>query len=128
MCTVQIGKKKSLKVNQKDYDKLSEHIGFMPVVMITPNDNSLINEGNESRRKFFDSTISQVDRPYLHNLVRYQKALKQRNSLLKQFGQTMDIDETQLEPYNHELLTLGKKIFQSRSKFLKKFENQFDSS
>lgn len=126
LCTVQIGKKKSLKVNQKDYDKLSEHIGFMPVVMITPNDISLINEGHESRRKFFDSTISQVDRPYLHNLVRYQKALKQRNSLLKHFSQTMEIEESQLEPYDHELLTLGEKIYQSRSKFLKKFENRFD--
>ena len=126
LCTVQLGKKKSLKVNQKEYDRLSEHIGFMPVVMITPNDNSLINEGHESRRKFFDSTISQVDRPYLHNLVRYQKALKQRNSLLKHFSHTMHIDQKQLEPYDHELLTLGKEIFQSRNKFLKKFENRFD--
>lgn len=126
ICTVQLGKKKSLKLNQKDYDKLSEHIGFMPVVMITPNDNSLINEGNESRRKFFDSTISQLDKPYLHNLVRYQKALKQRNSLLKHFGQTMDIDQKQLEPFDHELLTLGKEIFNTRSKFLKKFASRFD--
>ena len=126
LCTVQIGKKKSLKVNQKDYEKLSEHIGFMPVVMIAPNDNSLINEGNESRRRFFDSTISQLDRPYLHNLVRYQKALKQRNSLLKHFSQTMNIDQKQLEPYDHELLSLGKEIFQARSKFLKKFERRFD--
>ena len=126
LCTVQIGKKKSLKVNQKDYDRLSEHIGFIPVVMITPNDISLINEGHESRRRFFDSTISQVDRPYLHNLVRYQKALKQRNSLLKHFSQKMEIEASQLEPYDHELLTLGKKIYQSRSKFLKKFENRFD--
>ena len=126
LCTVQIGKKKSLKVNQKEYEKLSEHIGFMPVVMITPNDNNLINEGNESRRKFFDSTISQLDRPYLHNLVRYQKALKQRNSLLKHFHQTMNIDQQQLEPYDHELLTLGKEIYKTRSKFLKKFEGRFD--
>ncbi len=126
LCTVQVGKKKSLKLNQKEYDKLSEHIGFMPVVMISPNDNSLINDGNEARRKFFDSTISQIDKTYLHNLVRYQKALKQRNSLLKHFNQTMDIDRAQLAPFDHELLTLGKSIFQTRSKFLKKFENRFD--
>ena len=126
LCAVQIGKKKSLKVNQKEYDKLSEHIGFMPVVMITPNDNSLINEGHDARRKFFDSTISQLNRPYLHDLVRYQKALKQRNSLLKHFNQTMEIDQTQLEPYDHELLTLGRKIYETRSTFLKKFENRFD--
>ena len=126
LCAVQVGKKKSLKVNQKEYDKLSEHIGFMPVVMITPNDNSLINEGHDARRKFFDSTISQLNRPYLHNLVRYQKALKQRNSLLKHFHQIMEIDQTQLDPYDHELLTLGREIYQTRSTFLKKFENRFD--
>ena len=126
LCTVQIGKKKSLKVNKKDYDKLSEHIGFIPVVMISPNDTSLINDGNEARRKFFDSTISQLDRPYLHNLVRYQKALKQRNSLLKHFNITMNIDKAQLEPFNHELLSLGKEIYQTRKNFLQKFENRFD--
>jgi DNA replication and repair protein RecF len=126
LCTVQVGKKKSLKLNQKEYDKLSEHIGFMPVVMISPSDNGLINDGNEARRRFFDSTISQVDKIYLHNLVRYQKALKQRNSLLKHFHQTMDIDQAQLAPFDHELLTLGKSIFLTRSKFLKKFENRFD--
>jgi DNA replication and repair protein RecF len=126
LCAVQLGKKKSLKLNQKEYDRLSEHIGFMPVVMISPNDNSLINDGNESRRKFFDSTISQLNRTYLHNLVRYQKALKQRNSLLKHFSQTMNIDQSQLAPFDHELLTQGRKIFEVRSKFLKKFEGRFD--
>jgi DNA replication and repair protein RecF len=126
LCTVQVGKKKSLKVNQNDYDKLSEHIGFIPVVLITPNDNNLINDGNEARRKFFDSTISQMDKTYLYNLVRYQKALKQRNSLLKHFSISMNIDASRLEPFNNELLTLGKEIYNTRSKFLKKFERRFD--
>ena len=126
LCTVQVGKRKSLKVNQKDYEKLSEHIGFMPVVMITPNDNSLINAGNEIRRKFFDSTISQLDKSYLLNLVRYQKALKQRNSLLKHFSMSMTIDQSQLDPFDHELLTLGKEIHIARVKFLKPFVKQFN--
>jgi len=126
LCTVQVGKKKALKVNQKEYDKLSEHIGFMPVVMISPNDTSLINVGNETRRKFFDSTISQLDKSYLLNLVRYQKALKQRNSLLKHFSMTMKVDQSQLDPFDHELLTLGKEIHKAREKFLKPFVKQFN--
>jgi len=126
LCAVQSGKKKNLKVNQKEYEKLSEHLGFAPVVMISPNDTSLINDGNEARRKFFDSTISQLNKPYLHNLVRYQKALKQRNSLLKQFSHDMQIDEAQLEPFDHELLILGEELYLARVKFLKKFKIQFD--
>ncbi len=126
ICSVEYGKKKNLKVNQKEYTKLSEHLGFAPVVMISPNDTNLINDGNEARRKFFDSTISQLNKPYLQNLVRYQKALKQRNSLLKKFSHNMHIDQAQLEPYDHELITLGELLYNERLKFLKKFKNQFD--
>lgn len=126
LCAVQNGKKKSLKVNQEEYARLSEHIGFLPVVMISPNDNSLIIDGNEARRKFFDSTISQIDKQYLYNLVRYQKALKQRNALLKEFSQTMAIDKERLAPFDHELLTLSGQLFEVRSKFLEKFESRFD--
>ncbi len=126
LCAVQTGKKKSLQVNKKEYDRLSGHVGFMPVVMISPNDNNLINEGNEARRKFFDSTISQLDKPYLQNLVRYQKALKQRNALLRQFGQNMEVDPAQLAPYDHELLTLGEEIYRMRAKFLTGFIKRFN--
>jgi len=126
LCFVENGKKKNLMVNQKEYTKLSEHLGFAPVVMISPNDTMLINDGNEARRKFFDSTISQLNKPYLHNLVRYHKALKQRNSLLKQFSHKMQIDQAQLEPYDHELISLGKLLYQERVKFLMKFKNQFN--
>jgi DNA replication and repair protein RecF len=126
LCTVQNGKKKSLKVNQEEYTRLSEHVGYLPVVMISPNDNSLIIDGNEARRKFFDSTISQIDRQYLYNLVRYQKALKQRNALLKEFSQQMNYDDERLAPYDHELLGLAGELYTVRSKFLKKFESRFD--
>lgn len=126
LCTVQTGKRKSLKVNQEEYTKLSEHMGFLPVVMISPNDNGLIIDGNEARRKFFDSTISQIDKKYLFNLVRYQKALKQRNALLKEFGLKMNFDANRLAPFDHELLSLGGEIFKVRSRFLKKFETRFD--
>lgn len=126
LCAVQNGKKKSLKVNQEEYSRLSEHVGYLPVVMISPNDNSLIIDGNEARRKFFDSTISQINKPYLYNLVRYQKALKQRNALLKEFGHRMSINEERLEPYNHELINLAAELFEVRQKFLKKFESKFN--
>lgn len=126
LCSVQLGKKKVLKVNNNEYEKLSEHIGFIPAIMITPNDISLINDGHEARRKFFDNTISHLDKSYLYNLVRYQKALKQRNSLLKHFSLTMTIHEAQLEPYNHELLTLGKEIYDARVKFLNPFIKRFN--
>lgn len=123
--SVQTGKKKSLTVDKNEYDKLSEHIGFIPSVMISPNDTSLINEGNESRRKFFDSTISQLDKNYLYNLVRYQKALRQRNALLKDFAKEMIVDEDRLAPFDHEILQLSKALFEVRQKFLGKFEGRF---
>ena len=126
VCAVQTGKKKSLKVNNEEYGRLSEHVGYLPVVMISPNDNSLIIDGNEARRKFFDSTISQINKQYLYNLVRYQKALRQRNALLKEFSQKMSIDEARLEPFNHELISLAGELFDVRNKFLKKFERRFN--
>ncbi|MEN8248932.1 MAG: DNA replication and repair protein RecF [Bacteroidota bacterium] len=127
LCSVQFGKKKTLKVNQKEYEKLSEHIGFIPVVMISPNDISLINNGNELRRKFFDATISQQDKVYLQNIVRYQKALKQRNSLLKYFSENMKVDQSRLEPFDNELLSLGEEIYKTREVFLRTFTEQFDT-
>ena len=126
LCSVQLGKKKILKLNQDEYDKLSEHIGFLPMVMISPSDTGLINEGNEARRKFFDSTISQIDKNYLHNLVRYQKALKQRNALLKHFSKTHQVKHDQLTPFDEEILKLGSLIYDVRAKFLSPFEKKFD--
>ena len=125
LCSVQLGKKKALKLNNEEYKKLSEHIGFLPMVMISPGDTALINEGNEARRKFFDSTISQIDKNYLYNLVRYQKALKQRNALLKHFSKTQKVLHDQLAPFDDELLKLGTEIFVVRAKFLKPFEKRF---
>lgn len=82
-CGVKRGQKKTFKKNQKAYDKLSEHIGLLPLVMISPEDVLLIDGGSEERRKLVDGIISQCDRNYLHQLIRYNKALAQRNSLLK---------------------------------------------
>ena len=76
--------KKRFKRNQKEYKKLSEHIGRIPLVMVSPADAELILGGSEERRRFMDMVISQYDPTYLEALVRYNKALQQRNVLLKQ--------------------------------------------
>ncbi|MEI2422372.1 hypothetical protein V6O07_18980, partial [Arthrospira platensis SPKY2] len=80
------GHKKVIKRNGKAYEKLAEHVGRIPLVMISPADTDLIHEGSETRRRFMDSVISQWDQQYLSQLMDYQKILSQRNALLKHFA------------------------------------------
>ncbi len=75
--------KKSVKRNQKAYKKLSEHIGMFPLVIVSPRDSELIVGGSEERRRFMDLVISQYDAEYIGLLSSYNRALQQRNSLLK---------------------------------------------
>ena len=124
LCAVQAGRRKSIKVNGKEQERLSDHLGLLPVVLIAPDDITLIYDGNEARRRFFDSTISQFDKTYLHHLLRYQRALKQRNSLLKQFAQNGRTDPQMLAPYDHELLTSGRAIYEVRQVFLASFTSR----
>ena len=81
--SVQRGKRKTVKRNGKDYKRLSEHMGLLPLVMISPLDNDLISGGSEERRRLMDQIISQGNRQYLDALIRYNKALEQRNSMIK---------------------------------------------
>ena len=83
-CGIKRRQKKAFKRNKKEYDRLSDHIGFAPLVMAAPSDNELILGGSEERRKFIDLVISQFDKQYLSTLIRYNKALEQRNALLRQ--------------------------------------------
>ena len=85
ICSFKKGAKKVIKRNGKAYERFSEHIGFLPLVIISPADRDLIIEGSETRRKFIDGVISQSDKSYLSNLIAYNKVLAQRNSLLKYF-------------------------------------------
>lgn len=117
-CGVQIGQKKILKVNDLIYSKITEHIGRFPVVMIAPNDQNLIAEGSEERRKFLDSMIAQTDSEYLQNLIYYNHYLAQRNALLKQ---NTTFDKALIEMYDHYLLDFGEKITQKRQSFIKEF-------
>ncbi|GAB3653407.1 DNA replication and repair protein RecF [Echinicola sediminis] len=121
-CILETRKKKQLLNNGKAYDKMSEHIGLLPVVLIAPDDSALIREGSEERRKFFDSLLSQLDKNYLAKLVRYQHFLKQRNALLKQFAEQDRLDKSLLEPYDLELIGLSKWIYAERKAFIERFK------
>nr|MBI1228583.1 DNA replication and repair protein RecF [Cytophagales bacterium] len=120
-CSMESGKKKQLVLNGKAYQKMSDHIGLFPVVLIAPDDNSLIREGSEERRKFFDNILSQLSTSYLGDLVRYQHFLKQRNALLKRFQETGKVDLPLLEPYSRELIQLSKSIYSRRAHFIANF-------
>jgi DNA replication and repair protein RecF len=115
------GQKKILKRNGKPYEKFSDHIGFIPLVIISPADNDLIIEGSETRRKFIDSVISQLDSSYLQELIQYQKIISQRNALLKYFALNHVFETDTLSIYNEQLNDLGQKIFEKRKQFIDDF-------
>lgn len=115
------GQKKILKRNGKIYEKFSDHIGFIPLVIISPADNDLIIEGSETRRKFIDSVISQLDSSYLQELIQYQKVISQRNALLKYFALNHIFETDTLFIYNEQLDNLGQKIFKKRKQFIDDF-------
>ena len=115
------GQKKILKRNGKAYDKFSDHIGFIPLVIISPADNDLIIEGSETRRKFIDTVISQLDANYLQKLIQYQKIIIQRNALLKYFALNHVFENDTLSIYNEQLNVLGQLLFEKRKQFIADF-------
>jgi len=115
------GQKKILKRNGKPYEKFSDHIGFIPLVIISPADNDLIIEGSETRRKFIDSVISQLDSSYLQELIQYQKIISQRNALLKYFALNHVFETDTLSIYNEQLNDLGQNIYEKRKQFIDDF-------
>jgi DNA replication and repair protein RecF len=121
------GQKKVIKRNGKAYEKFSEHIGFIPLVIISPADRDLILEGSDVRRKFMDSVISQSDKAYLNALIAYNKVLSQRNALLKYFALNNTFNADTLAIYDEQLHTQGKEIFKKRHSFLETFIPIFKS-
>ncbi|TCK66713.1 DNA replication and repair protein RecF [Winogradskyella wandonensis] len=115
------GQKKVIKRNGKVYEKFSEHIGFIPLVIISPADRDLISEGSDVRRKFIDSVISQSDKTYLSDLINYNKVLSQRNALLKYFSANNTFNADTLEVYNQQLNQFGQPVFEKRDAFLQTF-------
>lgn len=118
-------RKKELIVNDLPYSKLSEHIGKFPAIIITPDDNQLILGGSEERRKFLDSTLSQVDVEYLENLITYNKVLEQRNATLRRFAETGRTDKHLIETYNERLAETGEHIYAKRKTALAALNNLF---
>jgi DNA replication and repair protein RecF len=112
------GFKKQFKRNHKVYKRLSEHIGLFPLVMISPSDHSLILGGSDERRKLMDGVISQFDHHYLDALLRYNRALLQRNNLLKHFAEKRSFDVETLSIYDEQLVEHGTHIFEIRKKFV----------
>lgn len=121
ICSFKKGQKKIIKRNGKAYEKFSEHVGFLPLVIISPADRDLITEGSETRRKFIDSVISQSDKTYLKFLINYNKTLVQRNSLLKYFALNSTYDGETLSIYNEQLNEFSNYIFKARKDFLETF-------
>jgi DNA replication and repair protein RecF len=127
-CQVQPNHKKIFREDSLDYDKISDHIGKYPVVMIAPSDVDLVKEGSEARRKFFDSIISQIDHAYLETLLTYQHVLKQRNGLLRLFQERQYSDPQLLESYDDQLVKTGLVIFKRRQEFIAEFLPVFNKS
>lgn len=110
--------KKQFKRNKKEYGKLSEHIGLLPLVMISPSDERLITEGSDQRRKYIDSVVSQYNKLYLDHLIRYNRALSQRNALLKKYDQLNSGVAAQLDVWDEQLASLGEELYLRRSEFI----------
>ena len=120
-CILRENNRKELVLNNDEYKKFSDHIGKLPCVMIAPDDIVLITGGSEERRKFIDTLLSQINKAYLQQLIRYTKILQQRNSLLKQSAESGKTDEALLQVLNEQLSQSGNAIFTERKEFLVDF-------
>jgi DNA replication and repair protein RecF len=120
-CGLKRNQRKVFRRNQKEYERLADHIGFIPAVMISPVDSMLITEGSEERRKFTDSIISQYDKLYLDDLINYNKVISQRNVLLKQFAQSRRVDNASLEIWDMQMIPLASTIYKKRLQFIERF-------
>lgn len=116
-CAIRRKQRKQFKRNKKEYDKLSEHIGLLPLVMVSPDDSELIQGGSEERRKFLDVIISQQDKNYLYALIQYNKALLQRNALLKEQCR----DNSLFEVLEMQLAMYGSTVYEKRRALIGEF-------
>lgn len=124
-CGLKRSQKKIFKRNQKEYKKLSEHIGLIPLIIVTPSDTNLIMGGSEDRRRFVDTVISQYDAVYLDNLIRYNRAVQQRNILLKQFAGRNTFSADSIDVWDDQLVKYGQEIHAVRISFIEKLQPIF---
>lgn len=118
ICILRETGKKEIQLNQETYTRFSQHVGKFPVVVVAPDDVSLVAGGSEERRKLLDTIISQLDPEYLQHLIQYTKVLQQRNGLLKQFSEAGRIDPALLSVLDQQLIKPGQFIFELRKQFL----------
>lgn len=116
-----------MKANQKEYPLLSDHIGKIPLIMISPYDHDIIHEGSEIRRKFFDMIISQFDKEYLRKLISYQKILSQRNALIKQFIEQRQFNWSLIQIFDMQLMEPCQYIFEKRKSYLESIISHFNN-
>ena len=121
-CGIKRRQKKQFKRNKKEYSRLTDHIGLLPLVLISPNDDGLIADGSDERRKFVDGVISQYKNQYLNALMKYNHALKQRNALLKD---ETTMDATLFEIWEEQMVLHGNYIFSERKQFVERFIPMF---
>lgn len=126
-CGFTQGRKKVLKNNNVEYEKLIHHYGQYPVVMVAPTDLALVTEGSEERRKFIDSSISIFNKTYLSQLVKYNQVLQQRNSLLKHAKENAKLNLPLLQIYNSQIEEYANVIYPIRKSFIKDLEPIFNA-
>jgi DNA replication and repair protein RecF len=129
-CAIQRMHNKVFKRNKKEYDRLSDHIGLIPVVVISPADSCLITEGSDERRKFLNSVISQFDRQYLEDNIRFNHLMMQRNKLLKDVSVSGRFDEETLTAFDEQIIPYAERIYNRRKDFTSRlvsvFRNYYD--
>lgn len=126
-CGLKRGVKKQFRRGKKDYKRLLDHIGLIPLVMVSPQDSELVVEGSDERRKFMDGVISQYSKPYLEHLTQYNALLKQRNALLKQYAEVAAdaLPVALFEVLEMQLVQHALPIYQERVRFIEQFVPYF---
>ncbi len=117
-CAFKPDQKKKIRRNDKEYPRLADHIGLIPLVMVSPADGSLIMDGSEERRRYMNSVISQYDRQYLEDLIQYNKALTHRNRVLKDFSRNQFFDDDLLVMWDEKMAETGNRIHDRRKDFV----------
>lgn len=125
-CVQRKGQPKQMRWNKKVCKTFGEHIGRLPLVMVSPGDQGIILGGSDVRRKFLDGVISQTDRGYLDHLLQYQKALEQRNRLLKRFYEDRSWDEPSIAIWDEQLVRHGEVLYSGRRDFMEGFQPLFE--
>lgn len=120
------GELKTIERNDIPYPRLSDHVGFLPVVFMAPDDTALALEGSEERRRFMDNTLCQLDHQYLESLVTYNKLLEKRNALLRQFASQGGFNQLLLETFNAQMEIPASTIYEKRKWFIEQFQPVFN--